>query len=400
MLEADVVKDPPAARRAWRRWALGLGGLALPAVAAALLWSAGDARAQGSRNAVTIVDFEFQPPELTVALNTRVTWTNRGDHSHTVTDRGGTFDTRPIAPNSSGSITFTAPGRYDYFCRINPSRMNGVIVVRPGAQPANANRIQAVDDAREGERLRFDPSRLTVQTGSALVVANIGGAPHTLTADNGSFDTGIISPGPEGGRFAGSNAVIRPTKPGSFKFHCEVHPQVMRGTLTVTGKEVADGGEASDAPRQANVTMQDFAFDKPEVSVAPGGQVTWRNEGGALHTATFDDVKLESVKERFDTKRVQPGAQASLKAPEEPGSYTYRCTIHPDRMRGVLVVLGQNVADPTRVGTEQAAARASPAGGAGGNRGTSLFALLAGVLGAFFGGFGISAFVRNRMGAS
>jgi hypothetical protein len=27
-------------------------------------------------------------------------------------------------------------------------------------------------------------------------VANVGGKPHTLTADDGSFDTGVVDPGP------------------------------------------------------------------------------------------------------------------------------------------------------------------------------------------------------------
>ncbi len=64
-------------------------------------------------------------------------------------------------------------------------------------------------------------------------------------------------------------------------------------------------------------------------------------------------------------------------------------------MKGVLVVLGQNVDDPTE------AARAAPrpavaTGGGGPGGGVSALVLITGVVGAFLGGFGISAFVRRR----
>src|SRR6266540_6643416 len=331
-----------------------------------------------------------------VAVGTTVTWTNTGQRAHTVTDRGGTFDTDAIRPGKNGSVTFSVPGSYAYFCRINPSKMNGVIEVTGGAQPSRVNRIQAVDPALPNEKLRFDPSELQVPAGSTLVVANIGGKPHTLTADDGqSFDTGTITPGPEGGRFAGTSATLKLSKPGRFPFHCEFHPKAMRGVLTVTGEAGgagAGGAPESNAARQASVDMKDFSFDKPEVSVAPGGEVTWKNTGQAPHTATFDDVQL-------DTGNVQPGSQGKLTAPDKPGSYSYKCNVHPAKMRGVLVVVGANAADPTQpVAATPAAAPVAAGGGNGGNGRAALsyLALVSAAVGAFVAGFGVSAFARSR----
>jgi len=360
----------------WLLWALGA------------IWLATTALAQGAQAGAQIVDFNFEPVKTTVDVGTTVTWTNRGARPHTVTDRGGTFDTRPIAPNGTGKVTFTVPGTYAYFCRINPAKMNGVIVVQPGSDPARVNRIQGLDPALPGEKLRFDPANLEVQAGSTVLFANIGGKPHTLTADDGSFDTGTVAPGAEGGRFAGTNATITLSKPGTFPFHCEVHPAAMKGVLTVTGGETPPPAAASNAAQQANVAMKDFAFDKQEVSVAPGGKVTWNNGGAAPHTATFDDVQL-------DTKTVEPGKQATLTAPDKPGSYSYKCAIHPARMRGVLVVVGQNAADPTQAAAPAAGAPpvATPTPSRGG---LSWLALVTGVIAGFAGGFGISAFVRGR----
>jgi plastocyanin len=360
------------------------------------LWIGTVALAQGAESKTAkIVDFSFDPGEIKVAVGTKITWTNTGQRPHTVTDRGGTFDTRPIGPGKTGSITFSVPGRYAYFCRINPSKMNGVVEVTAGAEPSRVNRIQAIDPGREGDKLRFDPPQLEVQAGSTLVVANIGGKPHTLTADDGSFDTGTITPGAEGGRFAGTSATLTLPKAGRFPFHCEVHPAAMKGVLTVTGEGAAAGGgggaaAASTAPNQASVSMQDLKFVQPEVSVAPGGQVTWKNDGKLPHTATFDDVQL-------DTGTVQPGAEGRLTAPDKPGSYSYKCTVHPAAMRGVLVVPGANTADPTQEAAPAAPAAATGGGGGGENRtALSYLALVTGAIGAFLAGFGVSAFARSR----
>src|SRR5437660_5357999 len=202
-----------------------LGLAAGPALAAA---GATVVRAQaGAKVDARIVSFAFEPPAQTVAVGTTITWTNDSDRPHTVTDRGGTFDTNPITPKSTGEVTFSAPGVYHYFCRINPSRMNGIVTVTGDTGQANVNRIEAIDPAPTftGERLRFVPNELTVKAGSTIQLANVGAKPHSLTADDGSFDTGIVTPGAESGRFAGTNASITLKAPGTFKFHCEVHPQ-------------------------------------------------------------------------------------------------------------------------------------------------------------------------------
>jgi plastocyanin len=58
------------------------------------LWIGTVALAQGvERKTAKIVDFNFDPGELKVAVGTKITWTNTGQRPHTVTDRGGTFDT-------------------------------------------------------------------------------------------------------------------------------------------------------------------------------------------------------------------------------------------------------------------------------------------------------------------
>jgi plastocyanin len=372
-----------------RRLLMAVALLALAAPPAPLA-----AQGQGTTTQAQIVDFAFQAPELTVPVGATVTWTNTGSRPHTVTDRGGTFDTDPIAPGATGSVTLTVPGTYSYFCRINPGRMNATITVQPGA--GRVQRIEATDQAREGESLRFNPNQLTVPAGGAIVLANVGGVPHTLTADDGSFDTGIVDPGAEKGRFAGSNKSVTLDTPGTYTFHCDIHPAAMQGMVTVTG---AAGGQTRPpvaAGPPVAIGIADFEFQPPEQSVQPGAQVTWNNMGRAPHTATFDDVQL-------DTATIQPGASGVVNAPQEPGSYSYFCAIHPGRMRAVLVVVDQGIADPTvEVAAPPRAAGSLPpepapaAAATGGGVGVYALALITVAIGAFLGGFGLSGFLRRK----
>ncbi len=71
----------------------------------------------------------------------------------------------------------------------------------------------------------FSPSSITVTAGSSVVWKNNDSTSHTATADNGSFNTGIIAPG------ASSNAITMST-PGTFTYHCQIHP-FMTATITV-----------------------------------------------------------------------------------------------------------------------------------------------------------------------
>lgn len=389
-------------------------GLLMAMFLAVLLASALTDRAgaqEGAKASVKIIDFGFESVDTKVKAGTTVTFTNAGERPHTVTDRGGTFDTQPLDPGASGAVNFSAPGVYSIFCRINPSKMNGTITVEPGPEPAKVVRVQAVDDGNiVGEKLRFDPPQLTVKAGTTLLFANAGGKPHSLSAEDGSFSTGIVQPGAEKGRFAGTNAVLTLNKPGTFNFFCDIHPQAMKGTLTVSGDAVAGGPPPPSAgARSATVDMEDFAFKDPQVSVGPGAEITFVNKGQAPHTATLDDVP------GVDTGKLDAGATGKLTAPNAPGSYSYKCTLHPAKMRGVLVVLGQSTPDPIREITATTTGAALVADGSGGTKATAvpsppptansktgpggimkIWVLLTLVVGSILAGIGIGPFLSRR----
>jgi plastocyanin len=90
--------------------------------------------------AVSIVDFAFQPDSLTVHQGTTVSWTNygsivfsglvMGNADHTVTfDRQG-IGSGLLGHLQSYSIYFDKPGIFAYDCRIH-ERMHGTVTVLP-----------------------------------------------------------------------------------------------------------------------------------------------------------------------------------------------------------------------------------------------------------------------------
>jgi plastocyanin len=106
----------------------GFAAIALFALAAFV--SASAARAQDA--SVSIVDFAFDSPSITVEAGSTVTWTNVGNANHTVTADDGTFDSGTLGSGESFSFTFATPGTYGYHCTIHPNMTAQVIVVAAG----------------------------------------------------------------------------------------------------------------------------------------------------------------------------------------------------------------------------------------------------------------------------
>ncbi len=211
--------------------------LAVPVVGVAAEPAASAAATQGASEAVEhegeIFSFGITVPGEAITVGDTIVFPNNSDRPHTITDRGGTFDTGEIQPGSSGEVTFAVPGAYEVFCRINPSTMNALVEVDAGAESPDAVRIQAYDEFREGEARRFDPADLEVDLGTKLTIANVGGLEHSFAAVDGSLASGPIAPGAEQGTFAGTSAEVVADEAGTFEVFCEFFPDEMRGVLRV-----------------------------------------------------------------------------------------------------------------------------------------------------------------------
>lgn len=80
-----------------------------------------------SEVAVDIIDFAFDPFEVTVARGGSVTWTNTGAVPHTV--RGDFGDSNIMDPGAVITFTFDDAGTFPYICGLHPSMEGTVIVV-------------------------------------------------------------------------------------------------------------------------------------------------------------------------------------------------------------------------------------------------------------------------------
>ena len=84
----------------------------------------------------TATNCNYNPVSLPVALNTKVTWTNSGQLTHTVTTNS-TASPAPPAAFDSGSLlqgqqfshTFTVAGTYKYYCTIHSTFMKAEVIV-------------------------------------------------------------------------------------------------------------------------------------------------------------------------------------------------------------------------------------------------------------------------------
>jgi plastocyanin len=88
------------------------------------------------------------------------------------------------------------------------------------APSGNAVRSEKV----EIEDFAYNPDPVTIEEGGKVIWLNKDSAPHTATAEDGSFDTGTIDEGKL------KSETFK--EPGTYEYVCSIHPQ-MHGTVEV-----------------------------------------------------------------------------------------------------------------------------------------------------------------------
>jgi len=96
----------------------------LGTVASSVVW------AEGTTNEVTIDNFVFTPPTLTVPVGTTVTWVNHDDIPHSVVANKKEFRSKAMDTDEKYSFTFAAAGTFDYFCGLHPHMVGKVVVTQ------------------------------------------------------------------------------------------------------------------------------------------------------------------------------------------------------------------------------------------------------------------------------
>ena len=104
---------------------------------------------------------------------------------------------------------------------------------RKARRSADAPRATAAADTGVTiSDFEFAPASVTINVGDTVTWTNDGPTPHSATADDGSFDTGIFN--------AGQSRSETFDQAGTFAYFCTPHPN-MRGTITVQAAASGNG---------------------------------------------------------------------------------------------------------------------------------------------------------------
>ena len=100
-----------------------------------------------------------------------------------------------------------------------------------GQQPTPKTWSVAIED------FYFEPANAAIQPGDTIIWTNEGNTPHTVTSDDGQFDSGVLNPGQSFAvTFTGGN--------GTLTYHCTIHP-------SMTGSVSGGGGGAAPMEQPA-----------------------------------------------------------------------------------------------------------------------------------------------------
>jgi len=89
--------------------------------------------------------------------------------------------------------------------------------------------VPSIADAGDSTRIvvkgfMFNPTPLTVKTGSTVTWTNMDEEPHTVVSDTGLFKSG--------GMDTNESFSFKFEKPGTYHFTCSIHPNMV-GTIVV-----------------------------------------------------------------------------------------------------------------------------------------------------------------------
>jgi plastocyanin len=146
---------------------------------------------------------------------------------------------------------------------------------RKSRRSADAPRATAAADTGVTiSDFEFAPASVTINVGDTVTWTNDGPTPHSATADDGSFDTGIFN--------AGQSRSETFDQAGTFAYFCTPHPN-MRGTITVQAAASGNGsgGGGGTTGGEAGATGESG-------TTGSGGATTGDSAGSGLPATGLD----------------------------------------------------------------------------------------------------------------
>jgi plastocyanin len=310
----------------------------------------------------------FSPDPVTVDTGTTVTWRNgeaipplttgpTGQIAvrHHVRSSDGSLDSGEVNPGATFTRIFNEPMTLTYVCKLHPQLMTGSLVVEgaPVVPPDTERTIEIVEPSNQSSSWGFDPEDAQVVTGTTITWRNTGSTQHTVTADNGSFDSGMLAPG--------ETFVRTFDDPIALTYKCTPHPW-MTATISVgaPGEDppvapkpkpkpsvknkpkppaVVDSADRdSDEPMTFDAQIVEGSISDPaswgfapeSLTVREGDTVTWTNTGSVQHTVTARTLT-------FDSGMLDPGEDFSVTF-AAVDTISFACVPHPWMTGAIRVV--------------------------------------------------------------
>ncbi len=202
----------------------------------------------GVRIALTAKGIAFDKSSLSFPAGSKVTIVFTNDDAGTTHNVDIFSESNPSNPVFRGQVfagvatmdyTFTAPakpGMYAFHCDIHPTQMKGTVTVTAAGAPPGGPAGGTAQVVAKG--IAYQPTKLSVPGGGQVRISfenQDAGIPHNIHVFKGTdasaptLFTGQIVTGPT------TTVYTFPAPaPGTYFFHCDVHPTQMMGTLTVT----------------------------------------------------------------------------------------------------------------------------------------------------------------------
>ena len=320
---------------------------------------------QAATSQVAITDNAFGPQQLQIQTGDTVAWTNNGATVHDVVADDGGFISGDLTPGSEFSETFEQPGVFYYHCSFHGaprSGMWGVIVVTDAGEDAPlvaggaapAPKLPKLDRAPDTVEVRmgsstFDAKTVKIDKGDTVVWSNASPMSHTVTAENSSFDSGMVAPGR---RFTRTFE-----RTGRFYYFCELHGSPRSGMWGV----VIVSGDGKNPPKghhpppdrdpdppppppddgNTHIAVIDDRFRAKQVEVEVGETVVWTNRGARAHTVTAEDGSFDSG--------FLPAGEDFRRTFDREGRYYYFCQYHGGPREGMwgVVIVGSPDPEPS-----------------------------------------------------